>query len=177
MPQVSPVPGEQLIAAVAAEGHGDMLTRVPADQGRRQQRAVGEGLAEMTQYRLDGVQDVPERQAERVMPRAEVTGDHFGILCLIVSRMIGIADAEGLHRRRARAGQTGGDDGRIEPAGEERAERDIGNALGNDSLFNSSPEFADCVRVSRRRAGRAIQLKELFRLLRPVRVERQSISR
>ena len=79
MPGVSPVPGEEFVAAVAAEGHGHMLTRVAADQGGRQQRTVGEGLAEVVQYGLDGVENVLEGQAKRVVSRAEVAGDEFGV--------------------------------------------------------------------------------------------------
>ena len=110
MAQVAPVPAEQLVAAVAAECDGHVFAGVPADERGRQQRAVGERLAEVVQHRLDGGENVVERQLKGVMLGAESFGDDASVSRLVVSRVVGVSDAE-RPDALAGAGQRRDDDG------------------------------------------------------------------
>ena len=177
MPQIPPIPAEQLVPAVAAERYGHVLARVPAHQRRGQQRAVGKRFAKMAQHRLDGGQDILESEPELVVLGMEVLCDQAGVARLVVARMVGIADGERLDGRLGPARQGGDDDGRVQPAGQKRADRHIGDTLPLDGRFNPHAQLTDRCLIRHGHPGRISQAMETPRLLGPGRIEIESVTR
>ena len=95
------VAGEQLVAAVARERHGDLAAGEPADQRGRDLRRIGERLVVDRRQLGHQRQAVLRPDVELGVVGAEVRGDLPGERRLVVLRLAK-ADREGAHRLRAR---------------------------------------------------------------------------
>src|SRR5262249_27940174 len=118
VPFVTP---EHFVAAVAGKRHGHVLAGHLRDDVSRNARHVGERLVVMPYDLFDQTADV-RRDDELVMIGAEVArGDSR--VAQLVEAGVGKTYRERLHLHLARHHRD--DDARIDPAGKERAERDL----------------------------------------------------
>ena len=118
------VPGERLVAAVADERDRHLAPRRLADEEERQRRLVAERLVEcgrQPRQRRSGVR----LEDDLLVPR-RVALRHRARERPLVVAVVREPDGERAHRLRRRRGHERDDDGRVDPAGEERAERDVG---------------------------------------------------
>ena len=92
----------------------------------RDLRGVRERLVVHRREARDDRRDVLLRHDQLRVMRAEVLGHSFGEGCLVISRL-GEADRERTHRRRALGLHQRRDHRRVDAAGEEDAEGDVGD--------------------------------------------------
>ncbi len=137
---VGVVAAEQLVAALAGEGDLDLARRQLGDQVGRQRRGVAEGLVEG----LDQLREELDRvgaQDDLVMLGAVALGDQPRPLELVEARLLE-ADREGLHRIGLLAGGERDQTGRVDPAGEQHADRHVGNQVGADGVAQGLAQLA-----------------------------------
>ena len=121
---VALVAAEDLVAAVADERDLDVPPRRLADEQRRQRRLVAERLVEGVREPLEELRAGVD--LDLLVPRAVALGDRAGVGPLVVAR-VGEADGERAHRLGRGLRHRRDDDRRVDPAGEQRAERHVGD--------------------------------------------------
>ena len=122
---VAAVAAEALVAAVAGQRDGHVLARELADAVGRNRRAVGIRLVVEPRQRVDQVEVVALDPVDEV-PRAVAIGDLLREARL-VERRVGERDRAGVDRRRPTARHRRDDGARVDAAGQERAERHLGD--------------------------------------------------
>ena len=142
---MSVVPPEEFIAAIAAEGHAEAgATRLAAHQVGGQLGGIGEGLAVDARQGGDQGAGIGSGEGHFSVVGAEVRGHGAGIGRLVEAALAaaGIREGNGEAAHRPAAGglQQGGDQRRIDAAGEESAERHIGDGLLGHCLLQGSLE-------------------------------------
>ena len=128
-PQEIPVvAAKKLVARIAGQGHGDVLAGQFHHQVGGQLRGVGEGLVVHRRQLRDQPQGVVGRQPQFGVLGAQVGGHRARVDGLVVGLFLE-ADGEGAHRPRAARLHQRGDQGRIDAAGQQRAQRHVGHPL------------------------------------------------
>ena len=122
------IPAERLVAAVAADGHFDVLAQLAAQQVRRYRRAVDKRLVELIEDAVDLV-EVGDRfrgHDDPAVPEARVLGDDAGVRQLVE---LAVAETDGkcLDADAQFPGHERDQQRRIDAAAEHRAHRHIGN--------------------------------------------------
>ena len=123
------VAGEELVAPVAGQRHGDLGAGQPADQVHRDLGDVAERLVPEVRKVGNDVLGVPVADPQQGVVGTEVIG-HGGGFARLVERPVGEADGERPHRTIAVPLHQGDDQARIDPAGEEGADRHVGHHPG-----------------------------------------------
>ena len=140
-----PVPGEDLVAAVAGQRHGDVLPGEARDKQRRDLGGVGERLVvDVRQLRDDGARRA-RRYGELGMVRPEMPGDGRRRGRLVVPALLE-ADREGLHRPRTLCLHQRHYNGRIDAPREERTERHVRDQAPRNRVLKQPVEFLDHLR-------------------------------
>ena len=149
-PRIMQIAAEQLVTAVPGEGDGHVPARQRRHQEGRNLRGIGEGLVEQDGQARDDVQPVPRRHVQLGVLGSQMAGHRPGVLRLVVTGLLE-PDREGPHRAvRLRLHQR--DDGRrVDPAGQEGAERDVRGHLPADRLDQQAAQGV------RRLFGRAFE--------------------
>jgi hypothetical protein len=124
--EVMVIAGEELVAAVAGEGHGGALPRQSGDEVGGERRRVGERLVVDGRQLRDELQRLGDADDHLVVPRAEVLRDLASVARLVEAAVFE-ADGEGVDRPRGVALHERGDETGVDAAGEEDAQRHIGD--------------------------------------------------
>ncbi len=161
-PSIAGISGEELVAAVARERHGDVPARETRDDLRRDLRGIGEGLVVPSRQRRDDLARGAILDIELGMLGAEMGRHLLGVAGLVES-IRGEADGEGLHRARAFRLHQRGDERRIDAARQERAERHIRHHLVAHRAAQRALELAQ--ESGFVRLARGIEAKARGRLL------------
>ncbi|CFD94570.1 Uncharacterised protein [Bordetella pertussis] len=144
--EIARIPAEQLVAAIARQGHRHVLARHARDQRGRDLRRVGEGLVvHVCQGRHHG-QAVLGGDVELGMLGAQVRRHRLGVLGLVIALLVK-ADGEGAHRLRALRLHQGHDGGRVDAAGKKRAQADVRQHLAAHCLRHHLLQRVDRLRV------------------------------
>jgi hypothetical protein len=129
--QVALVAAEQLVATIAGERDGDLRAGQAADQQRRQLGLVGERLVVDVGELGDERERIVGREPQLGVVGAQVRGDAAGVDRLVVVGL-GRADRERAGPRVRRSAQHRDDHRGVDAAGEERAQRHVGDRLAGD---------------------------------------------
>ena len=151
-PLVAVVADEALVAAVAGQRHRHELPRLAREEVRRQRAGIGVGLlVEARELREE--RDVLRAHHELVV-RRPVALRHLPRVGQLVVLLVLEADREGLDRPGRGLGHAGDDDARIDPAGEERAERHVRDHPADDRLADGRAQRLEPLRHASARASR-----------------------
>ena len=140
---------EHLVAPVAGERDGDVLTGEAGDEPRRDERRIRERFIEVREDRRDQPRDLLVLQAQIGVLRPEVLGDPARDLGLVVAG-VGGTDGEGADRAVGRLLHERDDGGGVDAAGEERTQRDIGDHPRPDRALQQLVHRVDVLAVARR---------------------------
>ena len=130
---VARVATEQLVATVARERDRHVATRELAHERGRDLRRVGERLVVHLRQARDHRARLAGGDVQLGVVGPEVTGDGAGAARLVVAGLVE-ADRERADGPRALGLHERDDERRVDPAGQERADRDVGDHPQADAL-------------------------------------------
>ena len=136
---VAVVAAEEFVAGIAGQGHRDVPARLAGDHPGRQARTIGERLVELLGQSGQGGPGVGF-DPERLVLGPQGSRDEFGVPRL-VELGVAKADREGPDGLSRRSLHQGDDDRRVDPAREERPERDVGHHLLADGVVEGRPQL------------------------------------
>jgi hypothetical protein len=130
---VALVSTEQLVAAVSREGHGDMFAGQPRQQGRGDGRRIGKGLVVEVGESPSHLDRLCAAEVELGVLGAQVLGHGSGVGRLVVLGGFE-ADREGADLAPGALPHQGHHGARVDAAGEERSQRDVGDETALDGI-------------------------------------------
>src|SRR5579872_4981483 len=115
------VAGEELVSAVAPEGHLHVPRREPRQEESRQVGRIGEGLVETAERRVDDLEQVLLAELLLDVVRSDESRDRVRVLALVEGG-VGEGDGERLERPRRSSLREGRDARGIDPAAQKHAD-------------------------------------------------------